>query len=438
MEFVHRWVFPQKKWMAVGIAALFFALWIIGEAGRMYPGFLVWSGFWPLVLITLAIGVSALWPVISLSLVGALLILQLGFVIPVPAANHWAIYLGSFFALTFILWTAPPRIQRVAGVANLVYILLMSYLMMARRYGAGVGWLQTQPFGAPNFRVMGLKVMDYNYIVCAACLLAVTIFCASLGLLMRLYENKYQMMTEQAETQEALQNVETELTVQQERVRISRDLHDVLAHSLAVIAAQADGTRYASIDQPKPVIDALENIASSARRALLDAQLVIEGTAGDDSKSPQPGLQELTELLEQTASGNVKLNRLDSGEPQELATGQQVAVYRIVQEGTANALKHGAPEGDISVYFDWKEPGLLLRIVSTLPEGSVADDSDTSKIRIGKGLPGMQERAKMAGGWLSVQRDETEGLFRLTAFIPYPAEQKVPVLLSAQGGGKDG
>ena len=110
-----------------------------------------------------------------------------------------------------------------------------------------------------------------------ALLLLIAGACAAVGLLLALYQERGSLFRARDLAQSSLKETEIDLIVEQERTRIARDLHDVLAHSLAVIAAQADGTRYLSKDQPKAVLNALDTIARSARSALVDAQRVDRG-----------------------------------------------------------------------------------------------------------------------------------------------------------------
>jgi len=110
----------MRHWGAPVAAVLFFTLWCVGEAGRMgpWPGFNVWPGTVPLVLMTAAIAVSVWQPIVSLALTALLLIGQFIYLIPAMYANHWPIYIGSFIALAFILWTAGKRTALVAAGAN--------------------------------------------------------------------------------------------------------------------------------------------------------------------------------------------------------------------------------------------------------------------------------------------------------------------------------
>ena len=207
------------------------------------------------------------------------------------------------------------------------------------------------------------------------------------------------------------------LIVEQERTRIARDLHDVLAHSLAVIAAQADGTRYLSKDQPKAVLNALDTIARSARSALVDAQRVIEGVRDDGMVTPQPQLNDIPALIEGMQRGGLKIHPRESGTHEELSTGQEVAVIRIVQECLTNALKHGGRGTDVRLHFDWSGPGLTLHVASAVAPAGKEDAAIPAAPRVGRGLPGMRERAHLAGGWLTAGPDGEH--FRVTVFIPY-------------------
>jgi signal transduction histidine kinase len=241
--------------------------------------------------------------------------------------------------------------------------------------------------------------------------------CAAVGLLLALYQERGSLFRARELAQSSLKETEIDLIVEQERTRIARDLHDVLAHSLAVIAAQADGTRYLSKDQPKAVLNALDTIARSARSALVDAQRVIEGVRDDGMVTPQPRLSDIPALIEGMQRGSLKIHRSESGTPVELSNGQEMAVFRIVQECLTNALKHGGRGTDVRLHLDWSGPGLTLHAASAVAAVSQGDAGDPAPARVGRGLPGMRERAHLAGGWLTAGPDGEH--FRVTVFIPY-------------------
>lgn len=375
-----------------------------------WPGLPTWAGTWPLILAAASIAVGTWKPYVSLGLIAVLLLGQLAGIIPSMESNHWAIYLGSFIALGFIQWTGTRRDRFISAGANVVFAGAMTVLMLSWRYGDGVGWYYSPHYGdRVTFSLYGWQVL--------ALLLLIAIGCACAGLLISLYEERGGLFQDRNLAQSSLKEAEVDLIIEQERTRIARDLHDVLAHSLAVIAAQADGARYISEGQPKPVLSALEHIARSARSALVDAQRVIEGVGEGEAGVPQPLLSDVKPLLERMQQGSLKIRQSESGAPVELTTGQQVAVFRIVQECLTNALKHGGRGTAARVHFDWSGPGLTLHISSDVP-AEVANGLGTEPdSRVGRGIAGMRERAHLAGGWLTAGPDGEQ--FRVTVYIPY-------------------
>lgn len=401
-----------RQWGAPAAAAIFLILWCVGESGRgmSLSTMLTWVGIVPLGAFSAAIAVSAVKPYLSLGLIGAVLLGQLLYFVPLLYSETWPLYLGAFISLTFILWTAPKRTRLVAAAANVAFVVMMTYLMISWRYGSGVGWFELLYLGdRVNLQVHGGNLFSILFLIAAAF--------GSVGLLLALYEERGSLFRARNLAQSTLKETEVDLIVEQERTRIARDLHDVLAHSLAVIAAQADGTRYLSKDQPKAVLNALENIAVSARSALVDAQRVIEGVHDDGMVTPQPRLTDVGPLVDRMKQGSLAVEQSQSGEPVELTAGQQVAVFRIVQECLTNALKHGGRGTAVRLHFDWSGPGLAVNVASALPTDNARTAADGAQERVGRGLSGMRERAHLAGGWITVGPDGEQ--FRVTVFIPY-------------------
>jgi signal transduction histidine kinase len=305
----------------------------------------------------------------------------------------------------------------IAAGANVLAAAIMAFLMLSWRYGDGVGWYP------PAYAGDRWMLQDYGWQLFAL-LLLIAAACAAVGLLLALYQERGSLFRARELAQNSLKETEIDLIVEQERTRIARDLHDVLAHSLAVIAAQADGTRYLSKDQPPAVLNALDTIARSARNALVDAQRVIEGVRDDGLVTPQPRLSDIPALVDGMQRGSLKIHSSESGTPVELSTGQQVAVFRIVQECLTNALKHGGRGTDVRLHFDWSGPGLTLHVASATAAVGKEDVAE-APLRVGRGLPGMRERAHLAGGWLTAGPDGEH--FRVTVFIPFGAQKAVPV-----------
>jgi signal transduction histidine kinase len=210
------------------------------------------------------------------------------------------------------------------------------------------------------------------------------------------------------------EGAERDVIVEQERNRIARDMHDVVAHSLAVVIAQSDGARYAQKFDPGAVDEALMAISTTAREALADVRLLLGQLRHSQSEGPQPALADLGRLLDQLRASGLVIGFDASGIPLPLGTGQQLAIYRIVQEALTNALRHGDPEHETFVHFLWTADDLEVTITSTL-----VSSPGTSELRVGHGLAGMRERAALVGGHLTTEVGERE--FTVRAVIPASA-----------------
>ena len=200
-----------------------------------------------------------------------------------------------------------------------------------------------------------------------------------------------------------------DVIVEQERNRIARDMHDVVAHSLAVVVAQADGARYARAANPEAVDEALTAISSTAREALADVRLLLSQLRYSEGDGPQPALADLDRLLEQMRASGLDVRFEERGTARVFGTGAQLAVYRIVQEALTNALRHGDRERPVTVNFEWTPTTVEVSISNTV-------DGSVPSVSLGHGLAGMRERASLVGGWLTA---EPEGArFVVTASVP--------------------
>ncbi len=207
--------------------------------------------------------------------------------------------------------------------------------------------------------------------------------------------------------------VEYRYAVEQERNRIARDMHDVVAHSLAVVIAQADGARFAARSHPEAAVGALDTIAGVARGALGDVRVLLAELRHDESGAPQPVLDDLDGLLERVRAAGLDVRFVERGERLELGTGHQIAVYRIAQEGLTNALRHGDTTAPVDLRLDWDDTGVGLEIVNDMRPDAAPSESHG----IRHGIPGMRERAQLAGGSLTADAD-ADGMFRVRARIP--------------------
>lgn len=203
----------------------------------------------------------------------------------------------------------------------------------------------------------------------------------------------------------------TRAAVAQEQARIAREVHDIVAHDVSVIVAQAAAARHVSGDRPQVASDALSSIETVGRDALdgLRRLLTLLRTdAGDGDRSPQPTLEGLPRLLAQVERVGLPVRLTIRGRPRPLPATVELNAYRIVQESLTNILKHAGPT-PATVLLDYR--GADLR-VEVRDEGRGATGSPAS----GYGLVGMHARASTLGGELVA--GPVEHGYRVSARLP--------------------
>lgn len=205
---------------------------------------------------------------------------------------------------------------------------------------------------------------------------------------------------------------EQDVIVEQERNRIARDMHDVVAHSLAVVIAQADGARYARALDPDAVDVALTTISTTAREALGDVRILLGQLRYSQGETPQPMLGDLDALIDQLRSSGLRVSREARGEERPLATAPQLAIYRITQEALTNALRHGDTDREVRLVFEWKTDVLRLVISNALGDPRNRDEN----LVLGHGLAGMRERCVLVGGTFFAGIDD--GRWVVTSTFP--------------------
>lgn len=211
-------------------------------------------------------------------------------------------------------------------------------------------------------------------------------------------------------TREAQLRAEAVAAEEQERVRIARDMHDIVAHSLAVVIAQSDGARYAAAAAPEVAQEALGTIAQTARAALSDVRMLLTQLRHRQGDGPQPTLADLETLFAQVRAAGVEPRvTIDPTPACEPPKPIQLAVYRILQEALTNALRHG--EGDVDVRLSWWQDRVDLEV-----RNAVAASAGSG---VGHGLVGMRERAQLVGGGLTAVREDAE--FVVRASLPVHA-----------------
>jgi signal transduction histidine kinase len=222
------------------------------------------------------------------------------------------------------------------------------------------------------------------------------------------------------------------IAVAEERARIARELHDVVAHAVSVIVVQADGAGYALRNSPDLAAQALETISATGRQALVELRRLLgvlrsSGDGNGADRAPQPDVGGLTELADTIRAIGLPVRLSTSGDLDGLPTGIGLGVYRIVQESLTNTLKHAGPGVAAEVRVT-RLPDRVEVEVEDNGSGSLAGlrhHSGLAGLAGGNGLIGMRERASVFGGTLEAG-PKIGGGWRVRAVLPVVASGELP------------
>jgi signal transduction histidine kinase len=261
------------------------------------------------------------------------------------------------------------------------------------------------------------------------------------GILSRTRRAYLQEVEARAEHAEAERDRQVTLAAAQERTRIARELHDVVAHHVSLMAVQSEAAAALLPGRPAEAARSVQIIGQTAREALTELRRllgVLRGPAtltdGRGSTSPSPSISELDGVLVQVRQAGIAVNLRVQGSPGKLAPGVDLTAYRIVQEALTNTVRHsGAAEAAVTVSY---EPGYVTVSVTDTGNGPVAatagrqvkppaanprDAPNGNGVRLagagGFGLAGIAERVASCGGSLAVGPGQAGG-FAVTARLP--------------------
>ncbi|MFE6055224.1 sensor histidine kinase [Kitasatospora sp. NPDC056446] len=217
---------------------------------------------------------------------------------------------------------------------------------------------------------------------------------------------------------EALRGRATEQAVTAERLRIARELHDMVAHSIGIIAIQAGMGSRVMDTQPAETRNALNAIEATSRETLAGLRRMLGALRQSEGESAPlevaPGLAELDGLVEKSAGAGVRIALTRDGDPRTLPTDVDLAAFRIVQESVTNVVKHSGTR-DCHVTVDYRPSELAVTVVD------LGATPATATPGTGYGIAGMRERVALLHGEFSAG-PRPEGGFRVAALLPIPVE----------------
>jgi signal transduction histidine kinase len=219
---------------------------------------------------------------------------------------------------------------------------------------------------------------------------------------------------------EMLQVQAASSAVEQERLRIARELHDVVAHSMSVIAVQAGFGEYVIDTRPEDAREALCTIQATSREALAELRRMLgvlrRQETGAAPLTPEPRLPDLDRLIERTRAAGIEVGLIRLGTARDLPASVDVSAYRIVQEALTNVVRHAGGGATCAVTVTYGEDALAIEVIDDGGLGGTRHHSPGC----GHGLIGMRERVHLCRGELSAG-PLPHGGFRVRARLPVPA-----------------
>ncbi|WP_433303484.1 sensor histidine kinase [Actinoplanes sp. CA-030573] len=209
------------------------------------------------------------------------------------------------------------------------------------------------------------------------------------------------------------------LAVAAERARITRELHDVVAHGMSVMVVQAQGAAAALERHPDRTADALQHVIDVGRSSLAEMRRLLDAgrtdPAGETRLAPLPGIGEVPALVDQLRAAGMRVELVIEGVPDAPPAAVDLSAYRIVQEALTNTLKHAGAGAGARVLLDFRPDAVRVEVVDD--GAGLADGADGR----GNGLRGIAERVAMLGGQLSTGRGPDGCGYRLAATLPRSA-----------------
>ena len=332
-----------------------------------------------------------------------------------PTAAMWALAAAAVAALLSLMIGVIPIPLSFLGAAVIVFGAVAYGSITIRRLAIGASALSSIVIFLSVLGSSDFYALSIGYLVSRGLVFVTSAVIALLpwvlGELVRSIRNRRALSATVTAVSTQRDAALTRADLEAERTRVARDVHDIVAHSLTVVIAQADGARYATAGDSPAAADAFETIAQTARDALADVRVLLTELRHTQETGPQPGLDDLDALLQSMRESGLALEVSEFGDRGRLTEARELALYRIVQESLTNALRHG--DGAAALELEWGAQAVDLVVTN----GAVAQTPESKDS--GHGIDGMRERASLAGGELSVHEGP---VFRVRARLPLEVE----------------
>jgi signal transduction histidine kinase len=342
-------------------------------------------------------------------------VLQAALILPLIWRRRWPV--GVFVTLSAVAFAQWLISDRLPADLSLLVALATVALHRSRRtaLGAGIVLEVGVIMAVTRWSLAGSWIRSLVFLstMVGAALL--------LGANLRSRRANLAALVERAQRLEYERDQQARLSAAAERTRIAREMHDVLAHSLAVMISLADGAAAKLTSEPQRAADAIARVAELGRQSLRDTRSLVGVLRPDhapDPMAPQPDIGRLDELLQGVRGTGLDARIAVSGDTFEVPPGAGLTVYRIVQEALTNSLKHAPGARTVQVRLCYAWPDLRVEVTDDgrlpwPPEGTPREAARSN----GHGLDGMRERASLHGGTLDAGPAPGGG-WRVLASLP--------------------
>jgi signal transduction histidine kinase len=331
--------------------------------------------------------------------------------LPVPLLWRRRAPVAAFWSIT-VLFLASTALGAQSPAA--FFVSMVAVHAMARYRPARHVWPAVVATILPGF---GNRLDGGSAWVAFVAVSAVIVATALVGMTQRTRAAYLSALESRADRLERDRDQRSRLAVAEERARLAREMHDVVAHHLAVMVALADGAAATVPAAPERAAAVMTPVSATGRQALGEMRRLVGLLRTDaDGRSPQPGLDDLDALADRVRAAGIRVTLVRTGVPGGWGPGAGLVVYRIVQEALTNTLKHAGPRASAEVRLRYDADGAAIEVVDD-GAGRTAEPTGPADRH---GLVGMRERAVSCGGWIEAGPRAGAG-WRVRAHLPFGA-----------------
>ncbi len=283
-------------------------------------------------------------------------------------------------------------------------LVIALYSVCRYRGGRQIAWVSAATFAALLFAILRLPPLVHEPYLALFFIGCAMVAAIALGLAAKSRHAQLHVLADRAARLEIEREQREQLAAAAERARVSREMHDIVGHNLAVITGLADGAAQLAVKQPTNTAQtarAFALIAETSRQALSELRRTLGVMRDEDllrpSLNPQPGFAEIPRLIERVQSAGPRVTYTTDGDLTDLAPGLQLTIYRIIQEALTNILKHAQGVTHVTVAVSRRAHDVAVTVRDDAPRYAAQDRGEDD----GHGLLGLRERANLAGGTLT-------------------------------------